>query len=200
MRRSLKSLFAAAALATAAIVPTAKPAEAGMDPFVGEIMLVGFTFCPRGYAEANGQLLQISSHAALFSLYGAQYGGDGRTTFALPDLRGRVPVHVGQGPGLSNRAQGATGGSETNTLTVGQLPPHGHSLNAISSGGDNPSPSGNLLADDGSDRIYAGGTPNTQMAPSAIGNTGSGQAVNNMQPFVTLRYCVALQGLFPPRS
>lgn len=200
MRHSLTSLFAAAALAGAAIMPTAKPAEASGEPLMGEIMLTGITFCPRGWADANGQLLPIAQNTALFSLFGTTYGGDGRTTFALPDLRGRVPIHLGQGPGLSNRVQGSRGGSETNTLTVGQLPSHSHALNATSENGTTPDPSGNLLANDGNDRIYASGTPNTQMASSAVGNAGSGQAVNNMQPFVTMRYCVALQGIYPSRN
>jgi microcystin-dependent protein len=196
-----KKLFATTAVAVAvAGTLNVAPAHAGLDPFIGEIMAVGFTFCPRGWANADGQLLPIAQNTALFSLYGTTYGGDGRTTFALPDLRGRTAIHTGNGPGLTSRQQGSRGGSETNTLTINQMPPHNHSLNALSSGGNNPSPTGLLLANDGSDRIYAAGTPDTALAGNAIGTSGSGQPVNNMQPYLTIRYCVALQGVFPSRN
>lgn len=190
------AILALSALVSA--VPTKSEAQA--EPFLGQIMMAGYTFCPRGWAEANGQVLPINQNAALFSLYGTQFGGDGRTTFALPDLRGRVPLHAGQGGGLSNRGVGQRGGAEAVTLNTNQLPGHTHGLNALSSGGDNPSPAGNLLANDGSDRIYGTGTPDTALADSAIGQTGGGQSVTTMPPFLVIRYCVALQGIFPSRS
>lgn len=197
---NFRKLCAAFVIGTVGLSAAPDQAQAGADPFIGEIMLVGYTFCPRGWTEANGQLLPISQNTALFSLYGTTYGGDGRTTFALPDLRGRVPMHLGQGPGLSNRALGQGGGSETNTLTVNQMPPHSHSLNALSTAGNNSNPAGRLLADDGSDRIYSTGTPDVSLSAAAVGSAGGGQAVNNMQPFLVMRYCVALQGVYPSRN
>lgn len=194
--RSAGALALAAALTGTADV---RPAAA-QEAFIGQIMMVGYTFCPRGWAEANGQLLAINSNAALFSLYGTTYGGDGRNTFALPDLRGRVPMHTGQGPGLSPRQMGESGGSETTTLTTNNLPAHSHSLNALGANGTTPAPGGNLIAGAGREVIYGSGTPDTQMAGNAIGNTGGGQAVNNLQPYQVVRYCIALQGIFPSRS
>jgi microcystin-dependent protein len=190
-------LVATALLAAGFGVPKAY----AFEPFVGEIRPMGISgFCPRGWANADGQLLAISSNDALFSLYGTTYGGDGRTTFALPDLRGRTAIHTGSGPGLTNRSLGSRSGLETNTLATNQMPPHNHSLNALSSDGNNPSPTGHLLANDGSDRIYAAGTPDTALAGNAIGTSGSGQPVNNMQPYLTIRYCVALVGVYPSRN
>jgi microcystin-dependent protein len=198
MKKPLSAALTACLLAAAPLAPNA--AKAGAEPFIGEIMMVAYTFCPRGWAEANGQLLPIAQWSALFSLYGTTYGGDGRTTFGLPDLRGRAPVNVGQGPGLSNRTLGEKGGSETNTLTVNQLPPHSHSLSATSGNAGSGDPAGNLLANTGRDDVYASGAADAAMAASAIGSTGSGQAVNNMQPYQVIRFCVALQGIFPSRS
>ncbi|ARE39178.1 Microcystin dependent protein [Rhodovulum sp. P5] len=194
--------LSAALLACAALLAplAATPAKAGAEPFIGEIMMVGYTFCPRSWAEANGQLLPISEYSALFSLYGTTYGGDGRTTFALPDLRGRVPMHVGSGPGLSPFQLGQKGGSEANTLTANQMPPHTHSLNATTADGGSGDPTGNLMAGTGRTEIYAAGSPNAQMSRAAVGSAGGGQAVNNMQPFQVLRFCVALQGIFPSRN
>jgi microcystin-dependent protein len=145
-------------------------------------------------------LLPISNNTALFSLFGTTFGGDGRTTFALPDLRGRVPMHLGQGPGLSNRALGQQGGSETNTLTANQLPPHTHSLNGTTAAANAVDPSGNVLANTGRSDTYTSSAPNAQMNSGAIGPTGGGQAVNNVQPFLTIRYCVALNGIYPSRN
>jgi len=199
--RKLRGLTAAGLIATAAIASDPQEAQAGMDPFIGEIMMVGYNFCPRGWTEANGQLLAISSNTALFSLYGTTYGGDGRTTFALPDLRGRVPMHTGRGPGLSDQRLGAKGGSETNTLNVTQLPPHSHSLNALSTGATGGAPAGGVLADTGRDSIYSNSaSPDTSLNSASIGNAGGGQPVNNMQPYQVIRFCVALQGIFPSRN
>lgn len=196
----LKSLAAAALIGIAGLGASPDRAEAGLDPFLGEIMMVGYNFCPRGWANADGQLLPINQNQALFSLYGTMYGGDGRTTFALPDLRGRVPIHAGAGPGLSDYRQGAKGGSESNTLTVPQLPPHSHSLNASSAAASTPSPGGNLMAATGRDSTYAPGRASAALDRSAIGSTGGGQPVNNMQPYQVIRYCVAVQGIFPARN
>lgn len=201
MFRKTKAAVAAGAIAAGmSLSGAATPANAQSEPFIGQIMMVGYTFCPRGWADANGQLLAISSNTALFSLYGTTFGGDGRTTFALPDLRGRVPINLGQGAGLSSRQLGQSGGSETNTLTANQLPPHSHSLNGTTAGANAVDPSGNTLANTGRNNTYNTGAPNAQMNAGSIGSAGGGQAVNNMPPFLTVRYCVALQGIFPSRS
>lgn len=189
-----------AALATASIFGHTKPAQAGMDPFVGEITLIGFNFCPRGWAAADGSLLAISSHQALFSLYGTTYGGDGVSTFALPDLRGRVAVHDGHGPGLTDRRIGQRGGAETSQLSVQNLPPHTHGLIASSQSGSTGNPAGQFLADAGREDIYGSGTSTAAMNHAAVTTTGSGRAINNMPPFLTLTYCVAMQGTYPSRS
>lgn len=198
MPRLSKSLLAAALVAAAATGP-GTPAAAQDMPFIGEIMLVGYNFCPRGWAEADGRLLPIQQYTALFSLVGTTFGGNGQTNFALPDLRGRVPVGVGTGPGLSANRLGQSGGSETNTLTVGNLPPHSHTLGASSAAGTTGAPGGNLPANAGRESIYGTGTPDAPMSGAAIGNTGGGQAVNNMPPYLVMRYCIALEGLYPSR-
>jgi microcystin-dependent protein len=196
-KKTISNMAVAGALALCGGVPVA---SAAFEPFIGEIMMVGYTFCPSGWAAADGQLLPISSNSALFSLYGTTYGGDGLTTFALPDLRGRVPMHTGNGPGLTPRQLGQKAGAETNTLTVFQLPAHSHSLNASSSGANQSSPANHVHANAGRTRIYSSGPADTVMSGGAIGNTGAGQAVNNMQPYTTIRFCVALQGVFPSRN
>lgn len=163
-------------------------------------MMVGYTFCPRGWANADGQLLPIAQYSALFSLYGTTYGGDGRSTFGLPDLRGRVPMHVGNGPQLSSYRLGQRGGTETNSLTVSQMPNHSHSLNASRSSGNTTTPEGTFIAGTGRDRDYTTNSPDTTMSGNAIGGSGGSQAVKNMQSFLVMRYCIALQGIFPSRS
>ena len=179
-------------------------ANAGGDPWIGEIALVGYTFCPRGWTEAAGQLLPIAQYQALFSLYGTIYGGDGRTTFGLPDLRGRAAVGQGTGPGLTNRPMGQKGGSETNPLT---MPRHNHGvtvqINGTTGVGNSPTPAGNLNALNASQLNYASGS-GVAMATNAATVTqtdqGGGADVNNMQPFQVLRYCVSLTGIFPSRN
>lgn len=167
------------------------------EPFLGEIKIVGFNFPPRGWANCDGQLLAISQFSALFALLGTTYGGDGRTTFALPDLRGRSMIHVGIGPGLSNISWGERGGTETNTLTTNQLPSHSHAINlASSSEGDQTSPADNKLAVS-DDRNYVAGA-GTAMGPT--GNTGAAQQVNNRPPFLGLHHVIALVGIFPSRN
>ena len=178
-------------------------ALAGSEPFVGEIMMTGANFCPRGWANLDGQLLPINQNQALFSLLGTTYGGDGRTTFGLPDLRGRVPLHVGQGVGLTNRSQGSKSGTEKHALTTSEMPKHQHALYASKGNGSQPVPTGNLLAHQSRKTpIYAtakaGGL--TPMNKTAVGPMGNSQSHNNMQPYLALRFCIALQGVYPSRN
>jgi len=169
-----------------------------MDPYLGEIRCFGFNYAPRGWLLCNGQLLSISSNTALFSLLGTMYGGNGTTTFALPDLRGRVPLAFGQGPGLSNRTQGQAGGAEAVTLTAATLPPHGHTV-AASSTATTKNPSGSLPSVTPAGASY-GTTADLAMSASMIGGGGSGQPHDNMQPYVVLNWCIAATGIFPPRD
>ncbi len=176
---------------------------ASSEPFVGEIMMFGGNFCPRGWTNADGQLVSVSQNQALFSLLGTMYGGDGRTTFGLPDLRGRVPLHAGQGPGLTERRQGTRGGSEAHSLRVAEMPKHQHALNASKEVANQGSPTNNVLATQSrKKRMYApfSGKTRTPLNANAIGTAGSGQAHNNMQPFLPIRFCIALQGVYPSRN
>ncbi|NJX16095.1 phage tail protein [Tamlana crocina] len=158
-------------------------------------------FAPRSWALCDGQLLAISQYQALFSILGTTYGGDGRTTFALPDLRGRVAIHPGSGPGLSTYRQGSKGGTETNTLTVSQMPPHSHTVNAVVEDGNQSVPTGNLPAGTKAlDKEYSDAAANTTMNSTMIGNSGGGQPVNNIQPYGTVNYIICLQGIFPSRN
>jgi microcystin-dependent protein len=173
------------------------------DPFVAEIRIFPFNFAPKGWAWCNGQLLPISQNTALFSLLGTFYGGDGKSTFALPNLQGSVPVHVGgnqPGPGLSTYDLGETGGTDTVTLLASESPAHTHSVNAQTiDQGDNriPSPTLNL----GNTQIYSNaGSATAQMDPTAVSIFGGGQPHNNLMPYLTLYYNIALQGVYPPRS
>jgi microcystin-dependent protein len=172
-----------------------------MDTFLGMIALFGFNFAPRGWALCNGQLLPIAQNTALFALLGTIYGGNGVTTFALPDLRGRVPIHFGQGTGLSNYSQGQAAGAETTTLLVANMPAHNHSLNAVSDTGTTSAPAGAFLGNTGAlDREYKTSGTGVVMNSGAIGNSGSGQPFNILQPYLVVSYCIALQGIFPPRD
>ena len=171
------------------------------DPFLGEITIVGFNFPPRGRAFCDGQLLAISSNTALFSLLGTTYGGDGRVTFGLPDLCGRVPMHWGNGPGLTTRRLGEHGGLETVTLTEAQMPQHTHLMRASPSPGEAPDPPGNALGRSVGALVYAspaGGL--VPMAAEAVGNMGGGQAHDNTQPFQVLNFIIALTGTYPSRN
>lgn len=169
-------------------------------PFVGEIRWVGFNFAPRGWAFCDGQLLAVSQNDALFSLLGTIYGGDGRTTFALPDLRGRAPVHMGSGPGLTPRNIGAKGGQENVTPSSTQLPAHTHTLKASSESASNSTAAGAILASKRRTRVYTQGTANSDMHPTALGSTGIGEAHNNMPPYKTLNCIIALTGIYPSRN
>ena len=166
-----------------------------MEPFLGEIRPFGFNFAPRGWALCDGQILPINQNQALFSLLGTTYGGDGRTTFALPDLRGRSPI------GFDNqRPLGSRDGEEQVTLTLGQLANHDHSVNASSDAATAGTVTGNALANTGTSPAYGNAASLVATNPAAVATAGGGQAHDNMQPFLTLNYCIAVQGLFPSRN
>jgi microcystin-dependent protein len=174
------------------------------DPFVAEIRIFPFNFPPKGWAFCNGQLLPISQNTALFSLLGTTYGGDGKSTFALPDLQGNAPMHPGQGPGLSLHDLGETGGSETVTLLQSEIPAHTHTMrahNADQADAQNPSPNTSLAQSANGFAYQSNVVQNlVAMNPSALAPAGGNQPHNNLQPYLTLNFCVALQGIFPPRS
>ncbi len=169
------------------------------EPFIGEIRTFGFTFAPRGWATCEGQLLPIAQNEALFALLGTTYGGDGRTTFALPDLRGRVAVGNGQGQGLSLYRQGQRGGEEQVTLTADQLPSHSHDVRARDRRGGSRRPVGRFLARVTRGRSYAA-EQDALMHPEMVAETGGGQPHPNLQPHLALNVCIALQGVFPSRQ
>ena len=164
------------------------------EPFLSEVRMMSFVFAPRGWALCNGQLLPINQNQALFSLLGTTFGGDGRVNFALPDLRGRTPIHVGSGHTLGER-----GGEQAHTLSIAELPEHVHVVNANSTTtGSTNTPSNTLVpAASVGASVYAGATNLIAMSPAAIANVGGSQAHLNMQPFLTLSFCIALQGIFP---
>ncbi|TFI58328.1 phage tail protein [Sphingomonas parva] len=173
------------------------------DPFVAEIRVFPFTFAPKAWAFCDGQILPISQNTALFSLLGTTYGGDGKSTFALPNLQGSAAMHPGQGQGLSLRDLGETGGSETVTLLVSEMPLHTHTLLAANQEDDGNQQVGDnlrVLAKSGNGQAY--GPPNNlvTMAPEALAPAGGSLPHNNMQPYLTLNFCIALQGVFPPRN
>ncbi len=173
------------------------------DPFVAEIRIFPFNFAPKGWAFCNGQILPISQNTALFSLLGTTYGGDGKSTFALPDLQGRAPMHPGQGPGLSLHDLGETGGSETVTLLESEMPAHSHTYNVSAGDATDRIPTGQKFASGlGGVVPYApaAGAPLTQMSPVALAPAGGDLPHNNMQPYLTFNFCIALQGVFPPRT
>lgn len=170
------------------------------DQFYGEIRMFAFNFAPRGWAWCDGQLMLVEQNRALFALLGTTYGGDGKTTFALPNLGRRAPMHPGQGPGLSLRDLGESGGSETVTLLESHMPAHSHTLRAASTPGDSPVPSDNALARY-SNAYQQDSTSNlTAMHSGAVYHAGSSIPHNNMQPYLTVNFCIALEGIFPPRD
>jgi len=170
------------------------------EPFVGQIKMFAGNFAPRGFAFCDGQLLAISGNDALFSLLGTIYGGDGRTTFGLPDLRGRLPLHVGQGPGLSNRPIGSKGGTEKETITEAQLPSHTHTMQGSSSTANQSGPQNRVVAEASTFSLYQSGAPNVQMLPDAITSVGGGQSHTNLMPFLCINFIIALFGVFPSRN
>jgi microcystin-dependent protein len=175
-----------------------------MDPFVAEIRIFPFNFPPKGWAFCNGQLLPLSQNTALFSLLGTTYGGDGKSNFALPDVEGRAPMHPGRGPGLSLHDLGETGGSETVSLLESEIPAHSHSFNAHTGDpGDNNAPGPTLVfSKSGNGQAYQTNTAANlvAMSPFILAPAGGDQPHNNMQPYLTLNFCIALQGVFPPRT
>lgn len=174
-----------------------------MDPFIGEIVMFGGNFNPRGWAKCDGQLLPIDQNSALFSILGTLYGGDGRTTFGLPDLRGRVPIHTGTGPGLSPRALGRKGGGETATISENQLPAHDHALQGSTDQATEADPSasgGNKVPAQAELNIYTESAPDVAMAANAIGAAGGGQPHTNVMPFQVVCFIIALVGVFPSRN
>lgn len=170
------------------------------DPFVAEIRMFPGNFAPTGWAFCNGQLLPISQNTALFSLLGTTYGGNGKTTFALPDLQGRAPMHPGQGLGLSLHDLGESAGDETVTLTEAEMPSHNHTASCSSANANSQTPTGNVWAKEVGVALEYAATSNAQMAATAIGPVGASQPHNNTQPFLTVNFIIALQGVFPPRS
>jgi microcystin-dependent protein len=170
------------------------------DPFVAEIRIFPFNFPPRGWAWCDGQLLPLSQNTALFSLLGTTYGGDGRSTFALPDLLGRAPMHPGQGPGLSLHDLGETGGSETVTLLESEIPAHTHAFRVSSQLGLENSPQSQNLAQGDGINLYATPGPLVAMADAVLTSAGGDQPHNNLMPYLTIYFCIALQGVFPPRT
>ena len=167
------------------------------EPFLGQIQAFGFNFAPRGWAFCSGQILSIAQNTALFSLLGTTYGGNGQTTFALPDLRGRTPLHMGQGPGLSSYDLGQVAGTESVTLLSTQMPAHNHTHVASSGPPADNLPGGNFVA---AAAIYAASPGDSVMAPSSIGIAGGNQPHPNMQPYLVLNWCIALEGIFPSRN
>lgn len=170
------------------------------DPFVAEIRIFPFNFAPRGWAWCDGQLLPLAQNTALFSLLGTTYGGNGKSNFALPNLQGSAPMHPGQGPGLSLHDLGETGGSETVTLLESEIPNHSHSMNASQADSSSRIPAGDLPATGIGIGMYAAPSSLAPMNPNAVTPAGGDQPHNNMMPYLTFYFNIALQGVFPPRT
>ncbi len=170
------------------------------EPFVGEIRMFAGNFAPRGWAFCDGQLLAVSQNDALFSLLGTIYGGDGRTTFGLPDMRGRIPIHAGSGPGLSPRRVGSKAGAETVTVTVNQLPSHGHPMKGSTDIGSLASPNDATVGRTPNFDLYrASATPSADMSSTAISQVGGSRSHTNLQPYLCIHFIVALFGIYPSR-
>ena len=173
------------------------------EPFVGQIITAGFNFAPRGYATCDGQILSIAQNTALFSLLGTLFGGNGQTTFALPDLRGRIPVHQGQGPGLTNRTMGEVAGEQAHTLISTEMPMHNHLFMTSNVAGALGTPNGNFLAgssDAAVAALYRPTSDGSTLNPQSIGLAGGNQPHNNMQPYLVISFSIALEGIFPSRN
>jgi microcystin-dependent protein len=182
-----------------------------MEPFIGQIMMFGGNFAPRGWAHCDGQLLPISNYAALFSIVGTTYGGDGRSTFALPDLRGRLPMHPGNGPGLSTRRAGEKSGTESVTLNAEQLPNHSHTISVSSQQANSPDPSGRIPAQATEQSGGTGSRPqpvnaytdangDKTLRANTVASAGNNQPVNTTPPFLCVNFIIALEGTFPSRN
>ena len=166
-------------------------------PFLGQLMAVAFNFPPRGWAFCNGQILAINQNQALFALVGTYYGGNGTTNFALPNLQSRTPVGMGQGPGLSPYNIGQLGGEESHTITQSEMPQHIHFVSASSAAGSVAVPAGNLL---GNSAMYINTPLDSSLAPGFIANSGGSQPHTNLEPYLVINWCIALQGIFPSRN
>jgi len=174
-----------------------------MDPFVAEIRIFPFNFPPKGWAFCDGQLLPLSQNTALFTLLGTTYGGDGKSNFALPNMQGNVPMHPGQGPGLSWHDLGETGGSDTVSLLESEVPSHSHALMAAAASGTKSVPAANSFArvsGGGTPYLASAGAPLVVMSDNSLAPAGGDQPHNNLQPYLTLNFCIAMQGVFPPRG
>lgn len=171
-----------------------------MDPFVAEIRIFPFNFPPKGWAFCDGQILPLSQNTALFSLLGTTYGGDGKSNFALPNMQGNAPMHPGQGPGLSLHDLGETGGSDTVSLLESEIPSHSHALTVSQSDGTDQAPANELYAAGVGIGQYAAPGALTNLSDNAVAPAGGDQPHNNMQPYLTLNFCIALQGVYPPRT
>jgi microcystin-dependent protein len=169
------------------------------DPFVAEIRIFGFNFAPVGWALCDGQIMPIAQNTALFSLLGTTYGGNGKTTYALPNLMGRAPMFWDQGPGLSPRDLGESGGSDAVTLTAAEIPAHAHALSGTGGAATTAHAAGALPATMERGSLYGAAQNLVNLAPEALGVAGGGAPHNNMQPYLTMQFCIALQGVFPPR-
>jgi microcystin-dependent protein len=169
------------------------------DPFVAEIRIFPFNFAPKGWAFCDGQILPLSQNTALFSLLGTTYGGNGKSTFALPNMQANAPMHPGQGPGLSLHDLGEVGGSETATLLESEIPAHSHGLQGVDDDGSFKTPQNMFLAA-GNQMYFTPAAVNTSLASQALAPSGGDQPHNNLQPYLTLNFCIALQGVFPPRT
>lgn len=173
-----------------------------MDPFVAEIRIFPFNFAPRGWAWCDGQLLPLSQNTALFSLLGTTYGGNGKSNFALPDLQGRAPMHPGQGPGLSLHDLGETGGSDTVSLLESEMPSHSHAMryHGVDLGELNAPAANRSFALSANASAYTAAAALTAMSPNMLAPAGGDQPHNNLQPYLTFYFCIAMQGVFPPRT
>jgi microcystin-dependent protein len=170
------------------------------EPFIGEIRVFGFNFPPLGWATCAGQLLPISQNTALFSVIGTYFGGNGTSNFALPNLQGNVPVHVGTGPGPTPRSIGETGGASQVTLNVAEMPAHSHPADCNSGAGTSYGPANNVWASDAGGASEYAATPTVALAANALAAAGAGQPHDNMQPYLAVNFCIALQGVYPARS